>query len=204
MQKDYVCILKVEWNFLPFSLMRAVVQSISLSNHVMGITPVVMTVSFMPVSAAAFKLISITGLRFAALNAITASVLCSNLSPSQATMSAAFMSSSGLLLLNASTAVAPVSSAAAVVCQVAGFTNIFAANSSSASAALSLFDGLGSPLFTQSRVIFPEILTPRFQSFPWFKTFGRSSDGQGQFRLMQERCREINYSEFFPFENLLR
>jgi len=52
--------------------------SISLSNHVMGITPVVMTVSF-TVSAAAFKLISITGLRFAALNASTASVLCSNL-----------------------------------------------------------------------------------------------------------------------------
>jgi len=137
--------------------------AISLSNYV------VKTISFLTLSFAvaaaqsanAFKLISITGLRFSALSSTAASPSCSNLNPSTGSVSAAFTPSSGVLLLNLSNAATPASPTAAVVCTVAGLMNAAAAAAAAASVSVSTFDAGGWPLQTQPNVRFPEILYPR-------------------------------------------
>jgi hypothetical protein len=72
------------------------------------------------------------------------------------TVSAAFTPSSGVLLLNLSTAAALASPTAVVVCTVAGFTNAAAA-AAAASVSVSTFDAGGWPLQIQGGVEFPSI-----------------------------------------------
>ena len=100
--------------------------ALSLSSYLVNTTGVVMTVSFLIApagQATALKLISLTGLRFSALNATAASASCSNLNPPNVGVSAVFTPSTGVLLLNLSAAAIPALPTAAIVCKVAGFTN---------------------------------------------------------------------------------
>ena len=107
------------------------------------------------------KLISITGLRFLSYGpTITPSCYHSN-SSSAVTASAGFSPISGILLLSLSTAVIPLSPMSAIVCTVAGFTNIISL--SSASASVSTFNENGWPLQTQSNILF-QILRSRVVS----------------------------------------
>jgi hypothetical protein len=77
------------------------------------------------------KLISITGLRFLSYGpTIIPSCYHSN-SSSAVTASAGFSPISGILLLSLSTAVTPLSPMSAIVCTVAGFTNMISASSAS-------------------------------------------------------------------------
>jgi hypothetical protein len=100
--------------------------ALSLSSYLANTTGVVLTVSFAIVPAlnsTALKLISLTGLRFPALNATAASASCSNLNPPNVGVSAVFTPSTGVLLLNLSAAAIPALPTAAIVCKVTGFLN---------------------------------------------------------------------------------
>ena len=141
--------------------------ALSLSNYVAASTRVVVTVSFIAPSALnsnAIKLISISGLRFSGFNTTAAAPSCSNISPSPATVTAAFTASSGVLLLNLSHAAAPASTPAAIVCTVEGFTNAATPGAASASVRMSSFFENETPLQTQSNIMFPEIVLPRVVS----------------------------------------
>jgi hypothetical protein len=98
---------------------------VALSSYIYG-TSATLTFSFVAapsMNSTAFKLVSVTGLTFHSLNSSIAAVSCSNLSPSNASVSAFFTPSSGVLLLNLSEAASPVSPSAAIVCTVSGFRN---------------------------------------------------------------------------------
>jgi hypothetical protein len=105
--------------------------ALSLSNYVQDAINITMTLSLVVTPAlgsTAFKLISLTGLRFSFLNATTAFASCSNLNP-PTTVSSIFTPSLGVLLLNLSAEAIPAVPIAAVVCKVAGFVNAVASPS---------------------------------------------------------------------------
>ena len=141
---------------------------------------VTLFISFAPMTSARFKAISVSGLRFFALHnssdepfsETTPHASCMNIDPSNAQVSASFEvskstsseSSSGVLLLNLSSAATPVSASTNVLCTVSGFTNSNKPGAASASVSVSTFDDRSHPLRTQSKVWFPELLRPRILS----------------------------------------
>jgi hypothetical protein len=141
---------------------------------------VTLFISFAPMASARFKAISVSGLRFLALNdssdqpfsETTAHASCMNIDPSNAKVwtsfevskSTSFESSSGILLLNLSSAATPASASTNVLCTVSGFTNSNKPGAASASVSVSTFDDRGHPLRTQSKFWFPELLRPRVLS----------------------------------------
>ncbi len=133
--------------------------ALSLSSYLANATSVVMTVSFLIApagQAAAFKIVSLTGLRFSAFNATAAPASCSNLNPPNEGVSAVFTPSVGVLLLNFPAAVTFALPATAIVCKVAGFINTDAA-AAAAAVSVSTLDAGGRMLQTQGGVEIPAI-----------------------------------------------
>jgi hypothetical protein len=133
--------------------------ALSLSSYLASTTSVVMTVSFVIATfynTTALNLISLTGLRFSNLNATAATASCSNINPSNVSVSAVFIPSSSVLLLKLSAAATPALATTAIVCKVAGFTNTAAA-AASAVVSVSTLDAYGLMLQTQGGVVFPAV-----------------------------------------------
>jgi hypothetical protein len=133
--------------------------ALSLSSYLANTTSVVLTVSFLVAPAlntTALKLISLTGLRFSALNATAAPASCSNFNPRNVGVSAGFTPSAGVLLLNLSASATAALPTAAIVCKVAGFMNSDAA-AAAAPVSVSTLDAGGLMLQSQGGVEFPAI-----------------------------------------------
>ena len=122
-------------------------------------TNVALTLSFTVPSGAAFKTVTVTGLRFSSFKGAAASnASCSNLDASGVVLSPFFALPDGPLVLNLATAAASAVASAAVECHISGFLNA-AGPSAASNATIAVYDTRGLPVITHRNVEFPAIFS---------------------------------------------
>jgi hypothetical protein len=114
----------ITFRITPLSLQEGSGLSIALSSYVANTSNVALTVSFktaFEINSHSFKMISVNGLRFKGFETNAPAAACSNLNPSNVSISVSLTPSLGVLVLTLATAVIPALPTAAIICTVTGF-----------------------------------------------------------------------------------